>query len=347
MKAVILKDGNSLAVENVPEPRLQAVHEAIVRVTAAAICGSDVHGKNGMVPGVHPGNVMGHEFMGVVEEVGEGVLRLKRGDRVAAAPATWCGVCPSCRRGYEQACVNGGVWGGGDIFGRGLAGAQTSYIRVPFADNCLASVPDSIPDDEAVLVGDVFQTGYHATYEGHIGTGDTVAIFGCGPIGLGALIAAWQFGPQQVLCVDIFSNRLSVASELGAVPINAGTEDPVGEIRTLTSGEGADVVIEAIGNPQTFLQSLRSVKRGGSVSVVGIFPGPAEFPLNEMSVYGVRISMGLGHISRMSQLMALLERGRVRLNPLITHSFSLEDAPEAYHIFENHKDRCLKVLLKP
>jgi alcohol dehydrogenase len=133
-----------------------------------------VHGKNGMVPGVHPGNVMGHEFMGVVEEAGEGVLRFKRGDRVAAASATWCGVCPSCRRGYEQYCVNGGVWGGGDIFGRGLAGAQTSHIRVPFADNCLACVPDGISDDEAVLVGDVFQTGYHAAYEGHIETGDTL-----------------------------------------------------------------------------------------------------------------------------------------------------------------------------
>jgi alcohol dehydrogenase len=150
-----------------------------------------------------------------------------------------------------------------------------------------------------------------------------------------------------VFCVDIFNNRLSIAKELGAIPINAGTEDPVGEIRMQTSGEGADVVIEAIGYPQTFLQSLRSVRRGGSVSVVGVFPTPVEFPLSEMSLYGVRISMGLGHISRMSQLMALLEIGRVRLNALVTHSFSLEDAPEAYHIFENHKDGCLKVLLKP
>jgi len=220
------------------------------------------------------------------------------------------------------------------------------YIRVAYADNCLCRIPDNIADEQAVFVGDVFSTGFHAAYEGHIKAGDTVILYGCGPIGLGALISAWQFGPRQVVAVDMLPNRLELAAHYGATVLDGSKVNAPETIREMT-GEGADVAIEAIGNPQTFLQALQSVRRGGTVSVVGIFPGPVEIPLHQLAYYGVKIGMGLGNISRMTQLMGLVETGRVDLAPMATQVFALEKALEAYDLFEYHKDQCLKILLKP
>ena len=190
MKAVVIKPGNQLALKDVPKPQLKRADEAIVKVTTAAICGSDIHVKRGLVPGVEPGNVIGHEFVGIVSEVGHYVTKFKPGDRVTAPPASWCGTCPACKRGDIAYCQNGAIYGCGSILSKGYQGAQASYIRVAYADNCLTSVPTSVPDEQAVLVADVFQTGYHAAYEGHIDVGDTVVVFGCGPIGLGANIGS-------------------------------------------------------------------------------------------------------------------------------------------------------------
>lgn len=347
MKAVVLQAGSKFTLEVIPKPELKGNGDAIVKVTTAAICGSDVHAKHGLIPGYTPGTIMGHEFVGVVDEVGPDVINFKPGDRAAAAPITWCGVCAPCKRGEPQHCIRGGVWGGGEIFGRGLAGAQTNFIRIPFADNCLIPIPDNVSDEQAVFVGDVFTTGYRAAHEAHIRTGDTVVVYGCGPIGLGAIISAFQFGPKQVLAVDMLQNRLAIAREYGAVTMNGAETDVPAKVREMTHGEGADVAIEAIGNPQAFMQALGSVRRGGMVSVVGLFPAPIEFPLHEMGFYGVRLTMGLGDPSYMTQLMGLLESGRVNLGALATHTFPLEKALEAYDLFENHKDKCLKVLLKP
>ncbi|WP_028321859.1 zinc-dependent alcohol dehydrogenase [Desulfatiglans anilini] len=347
MKAVVLMEGHRVGMAEVPEPRLQKNDDVLVQVTAAAICGSDIHIKHGQLPGIAPGTVMGHEFVGVVRETGADVSRFEPGDRVSVPAAVWCGTCPACRRGQIQYCPNGGVWGGGEFFGKGLAGAQTSYVRVPYADMCLTPIPDQVSDEQAVFVGDVFSTGYHAALEGGIATGDTVAVFGCGPIGLAALISAWQMGPREVFAVDMFDNRLEIAQRYGATIVDAREENAVERLREATGGEGVDAVIEAIGNPATFQQALRSVRRGGTVSVVGLFPAPVEFPLNELAYYGVRINMGLGSLAHMPQLMGLLEAGRVDLTPLATHSFALEDAVEAYDLFENRKDACIKVILKP
>jgi len=347
MQAVVLQPKNQFALEEVPEPRLKENDDVIVKVTTAAICGSDIHAKHGMIPGVGPGVIIGHEFVGVVEEAGSDVCRFRPGQRVAVPAAAFCGICPSCRRGEVQYCENGGVWGGGEIFGRGLDGAQTSYVRVPYADACLTPIPDNVSDDQAVFVGDVFSTGYHAVYEGHIQTGDTVVIFGCGPIGLGAVVSAWQFGPKKVFAVDMFDNRLTVAEGYGATVIDARQSDVVEQIKEMTGSQGADVVIEAIGNPDTFGQALKSIRRGGMISVVGLFPTPVEFPLQELAFYGIRLTMGLACLAHMNQLMSLLEQGRVDLSPLATHTFSLGNALKAYDLFENHKDQCIKVLLKP
>jgi len=347
MKAVVLQAGNKFALEEIPKPELKGNGDVIVKVTTAAICGSDVHAKHGLIPGYTPGTIMGHEFVGVVDEVGPNVINFKPGDRVSAAAATWCGTCPACKRGEVQYCSHGGVWGGGEIFGPGLPGAHTSYIRVPNADNCLVSIPDNVADEQAVFVGDVLSTGYHAAREGHIQTGDRVAVFGCGPIGLGALISAWQFGPKEVFAVDMLDNRLAVAKEYGATALDGRDTDVVERIREATHGEGVDVAIEAIGNPHAFEQALKSVRRGGTVSVVGLFPAPVEFPIHQLSFYGVKVSMGLGNLCHMNQLMGLLECGRVNLSRLATHVFSLDKAIEAYDLFEFHREKCIKVLLKP
>lgn len=347
MKAVVLRGNNELEVADVPEPELKQLDDVLVRVTAAAICGSDVHIKHGQLPGIPPGTIMGHEFVGEVQEAGPGVRRFKPGDRVSVPAAVWCGTCSSCRRGEVQYCQNGGVWGGGEIFGKGLQGAQTSFVRVPYADICLTPIPEGVPDEQAVFVGDVFSTGFHAALEGKIGVSDTVVVYGCGPIGLGAVISARLMGPRRVLAVDVFENRLKLAEHYGAKTIDARKSDSVSAVRDATAGAGADVAIEAIGMPETFQQAIRSVRRGGTVSVVGLFPAPVEFPLNEMAFYGLRMSMGLATLAHMERLMGLVESGRVDLSPLARHSFPFSEAVEAYDLFENHKDQCLKVLLKP
>jgi len=347
MKAVVLQAGHELAVNDVPEPRVESPNDIIVKVTTASICGSDVHIKYGEIPGIPPGTVIGHEFVGVVEEAGEAVRQVKAGDRVDIPAGIWCGVCAACRRGETQNCSNGGVWGGGYYFGQPLQGAQTSYVRVPNADLCVLPIPENVPDEQAVFVGDIFMTGYHAANQGGIRTGDTVVVYGCGPIGLCAVASAQFFGPKQVFAVDRFENRLAVAARLGATVINAKEDDPVNRILETTDMEGADVAIEAVGSAESFNQALGSVRRGGMVSVVGLFPESVELQLPILGLYGVRISMGLANPSSMGPLMSLLSSERIDLSPLCTHAYPLEDALEAYDLFENHKDQCIKVMLKP
>jgi threonine dehydrogenase-like Zn-dependent dehydrogenase len=347
MKGVVLKPNKQLALEEVEEPKILKNDDAIVKVTTATICGSDIHIKHGIIPGIPIGMVIGHEFVGIVEDLGPDVTKFKRGERVAAPCAAWCGICPECQRGYVTYCKNGGIWAGGPYFGPGLQGAQTSYIRVPFADTVLIHIPDNVSDTQAVFVGDIFSTGYQAACEGHISPGDNVVIFGCGPVGLSALISAQQFGPKQILSVDVLDNRLNLAKHYGATPIDARKGDVVERIKEATKGIAADVVIEAIGDPETFKKSLQSVRRSGTVSVVGLFPTSVDFPLQELGFYGVRISMGLVQPNRMSQLMGLLEFGRVDLSPIATHTFTLGDALKAYELFEHHRDQCVKVLIKP
>jgi threonine dehydrogenase-like Zn-dependent dehydrogenase len=347
MKAVVLQGKNQLAIKDVPEPALQRESDVLVRVTTAAICGSDIHIKHGLVPGIGPGTIMGHEFVGVIERAGNAVTRFKRGDRVSAPAAVWCGTCAFCRRGDVQYCENGGVWGGGEFLGRGLSGVQTTYVRVPYADVCLAPIPDSVPDDQAVFVGDVFSTGYYAAREGRILTGDTVAVFGCGPIGLAALVSAWQFGAGMVIGVDMFPNRLAVARRYGALTIDAREGSVAERVREAAGGEGVDAAIEAVGTKETFECSWRSVRKGGTVSAVGLFFEPVTFPIHELVTRGLRLSMGLGNLGFMNRLMSMLAAGRVDLSPLVTHTFSLEDALDAYDLVENRKESCIKVLLKP
>ncbi|MFH1138021.1 MAG: alcohol dehydrogenase catalytic domain-containing protein [Pseudomonadota bacterium] len=345
MKAVVLKPGRALALEDVPRPELQDPDDMIVKVTTAAICGSDIHIKYGEIPGISPGTTIGHEFVGLVDQAGPAATRFKPGDRVVVAAGIWCGYCPACRRGDIQNCANMGVFGGGMFRGRTLQGAQTEYVRVPNANMCAMHIPRHVPDEQAVLVGDVLSTGYHAAREGRIDTGDTVAVFGCGPIGLAAIISARLFGPRQVFAVDVFDNRLALAEKFGATPLHA-KDNPVDQILAATNLDGVDLAIEAVGVPEVFGQALGSIRRGGMVSVVGLFNGSYELPLRMLGLYGFRLSMGLANLSYMNQLMGLAAAGKVDLAPFCTHVFPLDEAMAAYDLFENRKDECMKVMLK-
>ena len=346
MQAVMLKPEHKLALEQVPKPSIDGPGQILVKVTTTAICGSDLHIKYGEIP-ILPGTVIGHEFVGVVEEAAPDVRLFKPGDRVDVPACMWCGCCPACQRGQVQYCETGGVWGGGFFMGRPMPGAQTEYVLVPGADLCAVPIPDNVSDEQAILVGDVWGTGYHAVLEGGVGPGDTVAVFGCGPVGLCAIASARLFSPARLYAIDVLPNRLAIAEKLGAQVIDASQVDPVSHILTETDMAGADVAIEAVGLTTTFNHGLGVLRRGGTLSIVGLFAEPVELGLPILGLSGVRISMGLGNLGHMRKLMNLLEEERVDLSPLTTHTFPLSEAMEAYELFEHHKDKCIKVMLKP
>lgn len=346
MLGVVLKPGHELALEDVPKPSLDGPGQMLVKVTTSAICGSDLHIKYGEIP-VLPGTTIGHEFVGVVEEVAPDVRLFKPGDRVDVAAGLWCGCCPSCRRGEVQTCQVSGIWGGGMFKGRPLPGAQTEYVQVFNADMCALPIPDNVSDEQAILVGDVFSTGYHAVVEAEVDTGDTLAVFGCGPIGLAAVASAGLFGLKKIFALDVLPNRLTLAEEFGAEPIDASDDGAVNKILAATGMQGVDAAIEAAGLTVSFNQALGTLRRGGTLSVVGLFPSPVELNLPVLGLSGVRIHMGLANLNYMSQLMDLLATGKVDLSGLTTHTFPLSQAMEAYDLFENQKDKCIKVMLKP
>jgi alcohol dehydrogenase len=229
----------------------------------------------------------------------------------------------------------------------GLAGVQARLVRVPNADTVLTPIPANVPDEQALLVVDMFNTGYHAAEEAKIEVADTVAVSGCGPVGLCAILAAWQHGPSQVFAIDLFDNRLALAESYGAIPIDIRHGDPVEQILETTGGEGVDVVLEASGNTDAFLNALRMIRKGGTISCVGLFGRPVDLPLQELIYHGVKIAMGLGNLVHVPKLMKLVEHGRVDLRAIGTHTFPLESALEAYDLFEHRKDLCLKVFLRP
>ncbi|MCL5736963.1 MAG: alcohol dehydrogenase catalytic domain-containing protein [Actinobacteria bacterium] len=348
MRAVVLQPGHRIGVADVPDAGLAQPTDVVVRVSLAAICGSDVHIKRGGIPGIEPGEILGHEFVGVVHKTGAEVRRFRVGDRVASPPALWCGVCPACQLSTVQNCVEMSMYGGGPFLSpMGLSGVQTELVRVANADLVLTRIPAHVPDEQAVLVIDMFSTGYHAANEAKIKVADSVAVSGCGPVGLCAILASWQHGASRVFAIDQFANRLGLAERYGAIPVNLSHEDPVETVMEATGGEGVDVVLEASGSTSGLLNATRMIKKYGTVSCVGLFGQPVEFPVHQLIYRGIRLTMGLGNLVHVPKLMKLVEHGRVDLSALGTHTFPLEDAVAAYDLFENHKDECLKVFLRP
>ncbi len=349
MKAVIFHGVGDVRVETVPDPSIEHPTDAIVKITTCAICGSDLHPYHGRV-GVGDVFPIGHEFVGVVEAVGPEVRGVRPGDRVVAPFSVSCGGCYYCRNRLPSQCATTGrgVFGMGKRRGS-FPGAQAEYIRVPYAGAMLEPFPPGLGDDQMIFLADILPTGYFCAESGGIRPGDTVALFGCGPVGLCALMAAQLFGPAEVLAVDRVAYRLAMARDLGAVPIDAGRADPVAAIRDRTGGRGADVALEAVGHEAALTMALHGVRAGGTVSVVGVYAEEAyPFPIGQAFVKGVTFRIGTCPArAYIPQLMPLLTTKRLDPTRLITHRLPLAQAPDGYTIFDRKEENALKILLKP
>lgn len=347
MKAAVYQGPEKIVLQDVEKPKIEHPRDAIVRITTSAICGSDLHLWHGRVP-IPPGFTftVGHEFVGVVEEVGSGIQEgtLKPGDRVVVAFNTCCGQCFYCRRGLYAQCDYTQAFG----FGR-LNGGQAEYARVPFADTSAVKVPDDVPDEQAIFVGDIFSTGYFGADQGGVKAGDSVVVVGCGPVGLFAQMSCHVMGAAQVIAVDSVPERLQVAKSLGSTVINFQEEDAPAKVRQLTEGRGADVVIEAVGQIPAFKSAFQYVRKGGTVSVIGMYIEPdVGVPLGQMFLQDLTLKVGVCNTrAYMERMMELIRHGKVDLTKVVSHTMPLTDVTKGYEIFADHKDNAVKVLLKP
>ena len=332
MKAITFQGPEQVRVDDVPKPSLARSDDALVRITATAICGSDLHLYHQRIP-IQPGAILGHEFAGVVEEVGPEVRRVKPGDRVVACFFSYCGHCDHCRRGWFSQCVQKGVFGYGEHFG-GLGGGQAEYCVVPLANTTLERIPDAVTDEQALFVGDILATGFFGADRAGIKPGDTVAVIGAGPVGLMAIMSAALMGPAAIYAVDMVDARLEMAQELGAIPVNNGDGAAAKVIKELTS-HGVDRAIECVGLASTIETAMYSVRPGGTVSVVGV-PEQTEGPFPYMRTWWNNITYtgGVCNVpAYMRQLLDLVAGGKVDPARIISHRMRLEDGVQAYEMF--------------
>jgi threonine dehydrogenase-like Zn-dependent dehydrogenase len=346
VRAVVYRDVGRVSVEEVPDPALVEPGDAILRVTASAICGSDLHFFHGKAP-LEPGETIGHEAIGVVEAIGTGVERFRPGDRAVASFVIACGACWFCRSGQTQLCEDFRNLGAG-IFGGGLGGAQAEMLRVPTADVNLLHVPDSMDDEGALFLGDILTTGYYGAAIADIGPGDTVAVIGVGPVGFFCVQAAVALGAAEVLALDMQPDRLRLAETVGASAIDVRARHAQMAVAERTEGRGADVVIEAVGHPAAFESAIDAVRRGGRVSVVGLYAG--ETVEIQLGVWWSRaLDVRFAGICPVhawwERAMAEVEAGRIDPAPVISHRLPLEQASLGYELFDTR--RATKVLLLP
>jgi S-(hydroxymethyl)glutathione dehydrogenase/alcohol dehydrogenase len=385
MKAVVFHKPKDMRVETVDDPSLKDPRDVILRVTATAICGSDLHLYNGFFPQTKP-LVMGHEFMGIVEDVGADIRNLRRGDRVVVPFPIACGGCFFCARGLPVQCEKsnhnhygpegdmfdqkgGALFGYTDLYG-GYSGGQAEYVRVPYADVGPRKVPERFSDEEVLFLTDIFPTGFSGVEWAGVQGGETVAVFGCGPVGLMAQKCAWVRGAKRVIGLDIEPYRLEMAKRTAnAEVINVKEGDAVQAIRAMTEGRGADVCIDAVGleAERSLLDKAKNVlhmqmgtinvlrmcfsavRRGGAVSILGVYGMPYDnFPIGQIFDKGLKIYSGQALVHRyIDELISWLEKDRIRLNDIITHRLPLAEAPHGYEIFNEKKDNCVKIVLSP
>jgi alcohol dehydrogenase len=347
VRAVIYEGPGSVRVGDAPMPTLQDKMDAIVKITHSSICGSDMNILSGKISH-DKGGIMGHEGAGVVYEVGPDVTMFKPGDRVVLPFSIQCGECETCRSGYVVSCERGGQLGHGKEWG-GYGGTQAEYLRIPWAHANLQHIPDSLTTEQALFVGDILSTGYHASLNGSIQPGDTVAVFGAGPVGLCAVMTSRLFGPSKVITVDMLDYRLEAAIRLGAdVVVNASKQDAVEAVKAATEGKGVNVAIEAVGSPATFDGCFESLRPRGTISIVGVFPfEKVGVSMRRLLRQGMTIRGGRANLVFMGRLLRLIEAGVLDPLPLITHRMKLEDALEAYRIFGTQSDNVLKIILEP
>lgn len=346
MKVATYQGERNVKVIDAPKPSIGGSREALVRITLGAVCGSDLHIYHGNIP-MSAGEPLGHEFVGVVEEVGSEVERFNPGDRVVASFATACGFCTFCRKGWFSQCEHGGVFGYGAIYGGGLGGAQAEYVVVPYADTTLEPIPSEITDEQAIFVGDILATGMFAAERAEIKPGDAVAVVGAGPVGLMATMCAQLYGPSRVFVIDMVDSRLELAQELGGIPINASRVNPVEEIEKRTNGIGADSSIEAVGLRSTVDTAVRCIRGGGTISMVGV---PSEitgdFPYWIFWAKSMTFRSGKCSVQRyMRPLLDLIAAGRLHPEKIISHRMKLADTEEAYRIFDARE--ATKIVLTP
>ena len=393
MKAVTWCGKNKVQVDNVPDPKILNPRDAIVRITSTCICGSDLHLYDGYIPGMQKGDIIGHEFMGEIVEVGHGVNKdkVKVGDRVVIPFTICCGSCFYCKRDLWSCCENtnpnaavpetaygyttAGLFGYSHMTG-GYAGGQAQYARVPFADVGPYKVPESLTDDQLVFLTDIFPTGYMAAENCNIQQGDTVAVWGCGPVGQFAIRSAFLLGAKQVIAIDDAKSvpeRLKMATDAGALTIDMHDEYVYDRLRDLTGGIGPDSCIDAVGmeahgltvdavldkakaamflatdRAHALRQSINCCRPGGTVSVPGVYGGMVDkFPMGAVVQKGLTIKSGQTHVPKyLDRLVNHIEKGHIDPSFVITHKLPLEDAPQAYETFKNKKDGCIKVVLKP
>ncbi|WP_432877307.1 zinc-dependent alcohol dehydrogenase family protein [Kribbella sp. CA-245084] len=332
MKALVYNGPGQRSWHEVPDPVIQDPEDAIVRVDAVTICGTDLHILKGDVPTVQPGRILGHEAVGTITDVGSGVRGVAVGDRVLISCITSCGRCEYCRQGHYGQCLGGGGW----ILGHLIDGTQAEQVRVPFADRSVYKLPDNVTNEEAVLLADILPTSFEVgVLNGKVSPGDTVVIVGAGPIGLAALATSKLFTPSRVVVVDAADSRRKAALERGADLAIGPDEDVEATVRELTGGLGADVAIEAVGVPATFELCTRVVRPGGTVANVGVHGAPATLHLEDLWIKNVTITTGLVDTFSTPRLLSMLAAGRLELPGLITHRFGLDEMQDAYDVFSD------------
>lgn len=385
MKAAVFKMPKTIGVEDVPDPKIEQPTDVIVKITSTAICGSDLHIYNGLFPQLGT-MILGHEFMGVIEEVGSNVRKLAPGDRVIVPFPIGCGECWFCRQNLTTHCENsnpkhygpeggtlsekgGALYGYTDLYG-GYDGGQAQYARALFADFNLRKVPDELTDDQVLFLTDIFPTGWAAVDWAEPKGGETIAVFGCGPVGIMAQKSAWLRGAKKVIGVDILPYRLEMARTIaGSEVINADDQNPVDAIRSMTDGHGADICVDAVGMEahRSVLDKIKAaidlergtidvletavsaVRRGGVISVVGVYGTSYDnFPFGQIFDKGLSLRSGQVMVQRyVDELLDLVKNGKVRLDDVITHRLPLTDVKKAYDIFNSKEEDCLKIVLKP
>ena len=343
MKGFVFHGTGKSAWEEVPDPGIKDPTDAIVRVDAVTICGTDLHILKGDVPEVPSGTVLGHEAVGEIVETGSDVRTVRPGDRVLVSCITACGRCRFCREAAYGQCQGGGGW----ILGHLIDGTQAEYVRVPYADLSVHPLPGGLASRDAVLFADIFPTAYEVgVMNGAVRPGDTVAVVGAGPIGLAAILTAELYSPERIIAVDLADSRLEAARRLGADAVAPVRDDPEQLVSDLTDGLGADVAIEAVGVPESFEMCTRMVRPGVHVANVGVHGKPATLHLEDLWIKNVTITTGLVDTSSTPTLLRMAAAGRVQTAPLVTHTFSLDQMEEAYEVFAHAADTgALKIVL--
>ncbi|MFC3073402.1 zinc-dependent alcohol dehydrogenase [Shinella pollutisoli] len=389
MKALTWHGKSDIRCESVPDPKIEDSRDAIIKVTACAICGSDLHIFDGVIPSMQHGDIVGHETMGEVVEVGAGNGKLKVGDRVVVPFTIACGECFFCERGYYSGCERSNpnrekaakLWGNSPagLFGYshllgGFSGGQAEYMRVPYADVGPIKVPDGLTDEQVLFLSDIFPTGYMAAEFCDIKPGDTIAVWGCGPVGQMAIRSAFLLGAERVIAVDTVPERKALAEAGGALVLDFRTEDIYDRIMELTHGRGADACIDAVGTepdtmsgvdalvdrvkvatfmgtdrPHVLRQAIHCCRNFGTVSVVGVYGGFLDkIPMGSAINRGLTFRMAQTPVQHyLPLLLERIERGDIDPSFVITHRAGLEDGPELYKTFRDKKDGCIKVVLKP